>query len=186
MKSTAQNEGFHTPSPGTGATPTWLEVYTHWNSLKVPKVSVVDFNPSVHDAEVAWFEKYVSPEQRRGLYYHLQSPPRVDTARVLANAITNGGPSLYALFAIMTTIQQLDEWTPLQEAVQSEWERLASHTRQEWHGNARHILPCDALKPPSFLRIDKDWRLRVDFAAQVWKEIASRFQVVRQARWAPP
>lgn len=164
-------------SPETA--PTWLEVYAHWVSLKVPAVKVFDFNPAVHDENVAWFEYGLPHSERLGLFSYLQSPPRADTARVIANKISHEGPSTYALFAMLTTIRQLDEWTPLEETLRVEADRRLPQIRNVWGRNARHVLPCDVIPAYAAFREDKDWRLRVELAADVWKELAARFHVVR-------
>jgi hypothetical protein len=82
----------------------------------------------------------------------------------------------------MTTLRQLDEWTPLVDAVHDQIRELAPDVRHGWHPNAKRVLPVIVEGARTF-RKDMDWRLRVDLAARVWTELADRFQIVRQPLW---
>ena len=166
----------------TDESPTWFEVYAYWQSLGVPQVEVVDFNPSLHDNDVAWFERLRPVEERRGLFYRLQKPPLVGTAFAVAQRISRHGPSLFAAFAIFTTLRQLDDRTPLRYLALEQIERITPDIQHAWHTNALTLLPCDVEADRSF-RKDKSWRPRVSLAAHVWSEIAMQYQIVRQPRW---
>lgn len=165
-----------------GPTPTWKEVYDYWLSKEVPQVEVVSFNAQIHDVQVPWFEQHLPYEERRGFFYHLQKAPKVETANALARTVCKGGPGLYAAFALMTTLRQLDEWTPLRDTVHTHIDLIAPGIRQSWHGNAKVVLPWLVEGDRTF-RKDRDWHLRVDLAARVWSGLAAQFQVVRQPNW---
>ena len=170
------------PPPPFGAQPTWFEVYAYWHSKNVPQVEVVDYDSEIHDERIPWFERHLDFNDRRGFFYLFRETPKVDTAFALVRFVSRGGPTLYAAFAIMTTLRHLDEWTPLVDAVRERIDELAPDARHGWHPNAKRVLPVFVEGGRTF-RKDDDWRLRVDLAARVWTEIAERFQVVRQPLW---
>jgi len=165
-----------------GPEPTWHEVFSYWQSKEVPQVEVVSYDPDVHDDAIPWFEKNLSFNDRRGYFYVLSETPKVDTARALACSVSKGGPGLFAAFALMATLRQLDEWTPLVDTVREHLDQINPDIRRYWPSNAKGVLPCVVEGDRTF-REDRDWHLRVDLAARVWSELAAKFQVVRQPLW---
>lgn len=168
--------------PSFGPTPTWHEVYSYWQSKGVPQIEVISFDPDVHDEGISWFERNLSFNDRRGYFHVLRETPKVDTARALARTVSKGGPSLYAAFALMTTLRDLDQWTPLEETVREHLDQISPDICSYWHPNSKRVLPCTVDGRHTFSE-NRDWHLRVDLAARVWTELAAQFQVVRQPLW---
>lgn len=173
---------FSDPIPTFGPAPTWQEVYTYWQSHAVPQIEVVEYDPEVHDEEVPWFEKNQPYHNRRGFFHYLQGSPRVGTAYALAMTATQGGPVLYAAFALVCALRELDESSPLKLMVRGHLNQISPDLHQCWHTNAKRVLPVNVEEGRTFYK-NRDWHLRVDLASMVWRGLATKYQVVRLARW---
>lgn len=171
------------PSNSQPPAPAWSEVYSYWKSKNVPQIEIVAYDPNLHDFRIPWFEKGLSADERRGYLWFLRENPKVETACALARVVSKGGPELFAAFAIMTTMRQLDQRTSLVGTVRERIDRMAEGIRQSWHSNAKNLLPCIVEGDDRVFAENKDWRLRVDLAADIWSGLEGRFQVIRQPDW---
>ncbi|MBT3066114.1 hypothetical protein [Rhodoferax sp. U11-2br] len=165
--------------PALDPIPTWHEVLSYWDSKGVPQVEIVPYDPDEHDYQIFWFEKSLRFNTRRNTFRVLEKNPAGDTARALIYTVSKGRPSLFAAFALMTTLHHLNEPNTLTVVVRQYLDQVSPDIRNHWHSNAKYLLPCVVDGGSRFVE-DRDWHLRVDLAARTWTELAAKFQVVRQ------
>lgn len=166
--------------------PSWSEVYQYWQAKQVPLVEMIPFEQGEHYGIVPWFEKHVTPDERKAYYYFLSKGPLVGTAKNLLSDRLRSNPELYAAFAIFSTLIAVGERvSDLGSTVRDKLSLLNFNPWLHWHPTSVNVLPCNP--EVRLLQRNPDWRLRIDAAAAVWMEICARFQVIKDTHlWLFP
>lgn len=172
--------------PSSTPLPTWSELFSYWQSKQVPLIEMIPFVREEHYGPAPWFEKHLTPDERRGKYHFLSKGPLVGTATNLLSDPLRTNPELYAAFAILCTLLIAGERSSrLMHLVEDRLSLADFNPWSCWHSNSVMVLPC--VPNEHQLRKYDDWQTRVDVAAAVWIEICARFQVIRDSQlWFIP
>ncbi|MBV5327313.1 MAG: hypothetical protein JZU65_06700 [Chlorobium sp.] len=140
--------------PALEPVPKWHEVLSYWDSKEVPQVEIVPYDPEEHDYQIFWFEKSLRFNIQRNSFRVVEENPASDTARALIYTVSKGGPSLFAAFALMTTLRHLGEPNTLVAVVRRHLDQISPDIRDHWHSNAKYLLPCMVDGGSRFIRYE--------------------------------
>ncbi|NTV51295.1 MAG: hypothetical protein HGA69_00460 [Desulfobulbaceae bacterium] len=158
--------------------PKWETVLETWNQAAVPNIDIVTFSiKDQHYPGLPWFDK------KRNRQYIGASSPQLGTAYHLCKVLPEQHAEFQVAYKLYAFCRYFDLYGFSGEVLHPVFVKNESAFYEWWNGNARYVLPPFEYRI-NYERFDSlrtacGWTFLMECAAEVWKEIAANWAVIK-------